>query len=150
MFRAALLGVVTTDAGVAEPFIVFEGGPKSLGDELIVLTSRFFAEPENVEILCFRKNYPKGEWRKIADCGRRNYLQFMRIYGAKEWERNQKFRTSHAWKSIFAPFFSYIRQHKYWKSSEANTIGKFSNSLENFCLLLLCFMMRCNKVFYQP
>jgi hypothetical protein len=56
MFRALLRGVVTTDAGVVEPFIVFEGGPKSLGDELIVLTSRFFAEPkmpkkEN----CFRK-----------------------------------------------------------------------------------------------
>lgn len=32
------------------PFVlVFDGGPKSHGDELIVRTSRFFAEPENEE-----------------------------------------------------------------------------------------------------
>jgi hypothetical protein len=41
--RVVLLGVPLG------PFVlvVFDGGPKSHGDELIVRTSRFFAEPEN-------------------------------------------------------------------------------------------------------
>lgn len=39
--RGLLLGVPFV------PFVeVFDGGPRSLGDELIVRTSRFFAEPE--------------------------------------------------------------------------------------------------------
>lgn len=42
MVRALLLGVPIV------PFVLaFDGGPKSHGDELIVRTSRFFAEPEN-------------------------------------------------------------------------------------------------------
>lgn len=42
MVRALLFGVPLT------PFVlVFDGGPKSHGDELIVRTSRFFAEPAN-------------------------------------------------------------------------------------------------------
>lgn len=45
MVRVVLLGV---------PFelvvlVVFDGGPKSHGDELIVRTSRFFAEPKTSE-----------------------------------------------------------------------------------------------------
>lgn len=39
--RALLLGVPTMLF-----VLVFDGGPKSHGDELIVRTSRFFAEPE--------------------------------------------------------------------------------------------------------
>lgn len=42
MARALLLGVPRV------LFVqVFDGGPKSHGDELIVRTSRFFAEPES-------------------------------------------------------------------------------------------------------
>lgn len=41
MVRAMLLGVPVV------PLVdVFDGGPRSHGDELIVRTSRFFAEPE--------------------------------------------------------------------------------------------------------
>lgn len=40
MTRALLLGVPTVVF-----VLVFDGGPKSHGDELIVRTSRFFAEP---------------------------------------------------------------------------------------------------------
>lgn len=48
MFRALLLGVVTAmvSVGVAGIFPFFDGGPKSLGDELIVRTSRFLAIPK--------------------------------------------------------------------------------------------------------
>ena len=51
MLRALLRGVVTDVVVVAaiveEPLTVFDGGPRSLGDELIVRTSRFFATPKN-------------------------------------------------------------------------------------------------------
>lgn len=40
MVRVLLLGVPF------EPLVVFDGGPKSHGDELIVRTSRFLAAPE--------------------------------------------------------------------------------------------------------
>ena len=42
MVRVVLLGVPVGPLVL----VVFEGGPKSHGDELIVRTSRFFAEPE--------------------------------------------------------------------------------------------------------
>ena len=54
MLRALLRGVVTDVVVVAaiveEPLTVFDGGPRSLGDELIVRTSRFFATPKNKKI----------------------------------------------------------------------------------------------------
>jgi hypothetical protein len=52
MVRVVLLGVPFVP--IVLPFVpvvlvVFDGGPKSQGDELIVRTSRFFAEPKTSE-----------------------------------------------------------------------------------------------------
>lgn len=41
--------------------VVFDGGPKSHGDELIVRTSRFFAEPESGR----RRKHMKNEVGKM-------------------------------------------------------------------------------------
>lgn len=132
MVRVVLLGV---------PFelvvlVVFDGGPKSHGDELIVRTSRFLAEPKTSEKKKEKqmKNEPE-KWRYtswdgiiFSDCSHLlDKMLYFSSFSEEEMERSFEENVTFSWRK-FRP-----REVKYFFLSKLN---KFAYNLKKNFLFL--------------